>query len=58
MKLLDVVTIYSYHRNLLVRCNKQLGSGKSDYRLTALSPSSIRDHVRKTDHTASIDDFA
>ena len=43
--------------NLLVRCNEHLGANKSDCKLAAPSPSSIRDHFKQTGHIASIDDF-
>ena len=44
-------------RNLLVRCNEQLGGTKSGCKLAAPSPSSITDHAKQTGHNASIDDF-
>ena len=45
------------NRNLLIRCNEHLGININGRELSSLSPSSIRDHVKQTGHTASFDDF-
>ena len=46
------------NRNLLIRCNEHLGINRNGRELSSPSPSSIRNHIKQTGHTASIDDFS
>ena len=45
-------------RNLLIRCNEHLGINRNGRELSSPSLPSIRDHIKQTGHTASIDDFS
>ena len=51
-------TYYSEtNMNLLIRCNEHIGINRNGREIVSLSPSSIRDHVKQTGHSASIEDF-
>ena len=45
------------NRNLLIRSNEHLGINRNGREIVSSSPSSIRDYVKQTGHTPSINDF-
>ena len=45
-------------RNLLVRCREHLGINKLGQDVKSSGPSSIKDHIFKTGHKATFEDFS